>query len=101
MPLDPETLEELTKEVHQRLVPLPTPSDIAKFNPLDAGAKELKTFGYPQRPAEGNTTAFEIWRALVSGPLPQPGGAGPVLPLVNAGDVDYQLNYSQLIFNGR
>lgn len=50
------------------LVPVKIPP--RGFDPLKATDEDLVEYAYPRRPPPENEEAYEIWRAIVSGPLP-------------------------------
>lgn len=93
-----EILKELSKELKKRLLPVPNvPKD---FKPLKASQEELRKYAYPSRPPASNKVALDIWKKIVSGPIPPDYWQAPVLPLMS-GPVSYSLNYNATGFHGR
>ncbi|HEY2871448.1 MAG TPA: G1 family glutamic endopeptidase [Reyranella sp.] len=50
------------------LVPVKAPP--RSFDPLKASNEDLVEYAYPRRPPPESVEAYEIWRAVVAGPLP-------------------------------
>jgi hypothetical protein len=67
------------------------------FDPLTASDEDLVTYAYPRRPPDSNAEAFEIWRAIVSGPLP----THESLYLLVGTTPDYQLSFNIPFSSGR
>lgn len=77
------------------LVPVKVPP--RGFDPLTASNKDLVEYAYPRRPPEANREAFEIWRAIVSGPLP----THESMYLIVGEMPSYQLSFSIPFSSGR
>jgi hypothetical protein len=77
------------------LVPVPAPP--RNFDPLTASAEDLVRYAYPRRPPPESREAFEIWRAIVSGPLPPRAD----MYLLTGNTPDYQLSFNIPFSSGR
>ena len=67
------------------------------FDPLTASDEELVRYSYPRRPPKASKAAFDIWRAIVSGPLP----TVESMYIVVGSPPDYQLSFNIPFSSGR
>jgi hypothetical protein len=77
------------------LVPVKIPP--RSFDPLTAADEELVEYAYPRRPPRENYAAYEIWRDVVSGPLP----AREDFYVKLGTTPDYQLSFNIPFSSGR